>query len=609
VAGGFSKLVKATSSAGVPYAEPASAALERAGEVAKGLFSSTSLAKRKSEIVDALRLLSRRIIVFVDDLDRLEPREASEMLRLIRAVADFPNVIYVLSCDTDALAKTLQKSVQVDDGRAYLEKIIQVSFRVPRPEAFDLRRWFQDQIGALFANALPQSADPQRPPNQRLANAIDVHGGRYLQTPRDVVRAINALRLHAIPVIGNIDIADMVWLQLVRLGNPTLYAWIEEYLTETSALYHGAGITDNSAERMGRRLDDILTQEGVDLDRARFDLRQLLPGISPQLGFGADRDARRVYNNLRREAYHELIVERRLGSPEHYRLYFAFAQPSGALGDDQVAAFIELAQRDVDAVVRMFADLAGRNRPQGGVMAEVLVERLLAAIDQVPATAVPGIFASLAATLDAAALSTRDGAFGQHRAWGSAERAVELLLRKVPDEQRAECIRRIFDDGRSLGWITSILRSEIFAHGHYGDRTEPPENRLLNAVEFEQARTTMLRRFAVTPPADLMNVPNLVSLLYGWKQASGNDDARTWVEANTRADDGLLAFLARARGWLSSSDDGIQYPLNRRDLSNFLDYDAAVRRVRAIAEDIQAAPERRQTAQELLLAFQQGQGD
>ena len=90
------------------------------------------------------------------------------MLRLIRAVADFPNVIYVLSYDTEVVAKTLQKAVQVDDGLAYLEKIIQVSFRVPRPEAFDLRRWFQDEVRALFANQLAQLADPQRPVSQRL---------------------------------------------------------------------------------------------------------------------------------------------------------------------------------------------------------------------------------------------------------------------------------------------------------------------------------------------------------------------------------------------------------------------------------------------------------
>ena len=153
-------------------------------------------------------------------------------------------------------------------------------------------------------------------------------------------------------------------------------------------------------------------------------------------------------------------------------------------------------------------------------MAEVLIERIISAVDRVPSLAVPGIFASLADTLDAVALSSRDGDFGQHRAWGAAEHTVELLLKKVPPEERAECLRRLFTEGKALGWITSILRSEIFAHGHYGDRAEPEDQRLLTVAEFAHVLATMLRRFAATPPEDLMRVPNLMSVLYGWKQAS-----------------------------------------------------------------------------------------
>src|SRR5262245_15119710 len=69
-----------------------------------------------------------------------------------------------------------------------------------------------------------------------------------------------------------------------------------------------------------------------------------------------------------------------------------------------------------------------------------------------------------------------------------SERAVELLLKKIPAGERAECLRRLFDHGRSLGWITSLLRSEIFAHGYYGHRSEPEEQRLLTVAEFEHVR-------------------------------------------------------------------------------------------------------------------------
>ena len=131
LSGGLSKVAKAVGALGVPWADSLAIGMEKLGDVAAGSFASTSLSKRKAELVEALKLLPRRIVVFVDDLDRLEPREASEVLRLIRAVADFPNVIYVMSYDVEVVAKTLEKAIQVDDGKAYLEKIVQVSFKVP----------------------------------------------------------------------------------------------------------------------------------------------------------------------------------------------------------------------------------------------------------------------------------------------------------------------------------------------------------------------------------------------------------------------------------------------------------------------------------------------
>jgi predicted KAP-like P-loop ATPase len=208
VAGMVGKIAKVASVASVPGAELVSNLAERSSEAAKQFAGAPSVSKRKAELVAALKQLSRRTVVFVDDLDRLEPRDASEVLRLIRAVADFPNVVYVLSFDPEVLANTLTKSIQIEDGAAYLEKIVQVSFRVPRPEAFDLRRWFSNKVREMFTREL--AGEGAMLDEQRLAQAIDLQGGRYLKTGRDVVRTLNALQLHAVPVRAYIDIADMV---------------------------------------------------------------------------------------------------------------------------------------------------------------------------------------------------------------------------------------------------------------------------------------------------------------------------------------------------------------------------------------------------------------
>jgi hypothetical protein len=49
--------------------------------------------------------------------------------------------------------------------------------------------------------------------------------GRYASRTQlaHLRQLLNALRLHAIPVRHKIDVADMVWLQLVKIGDPQFY--------------------------------------------------------------------------------------------------------------------------------------------------------------------------------------------------------------------------------------------------------------------------------------------------------------------------------------------------------------------------------------------------
>jgi hypothetical protein len=599
IAGGVGRLAGVAGPFGFSGGNQIAAAIEMTGETARGLFGPATVSKRKSDLVDALRSLSRRVVVFIDDLDRLEPGEASEVLRLVRAVADFPNVIYVLSYDPEVVAQTLTKAVQVDDGASFLEKIVQVSFRVPRPEAFDLRRWFQAEVFKLFSTNLAGNNDNQVAVRQRLVHAIDVQGGRYLNTARDVVRVLNALRLHAMPVHSLVDISDMVWLQLIKIGNPAFYGWIEEYLTEVAAIANGATISDEAKSVMVDRLRTIVDEEKVGILRSVIELSEILPGLdshAEQLG---------LFDNLRGNQLNQFVAFRRLGSPAHYRYYFAFGQPAGSLPDEQVQAFIDVAERAPPEAIRTFADLGRHVRPQGGTMAEVLIDRLIAWSDRIAAAAIKGILASFANAMDQVALSSGVGDFGEYNAWHSAERAVTALLKRVAGDVRAACIRTLFTEGAALGWLTHILRSEIFAHGHYGDHARPEDQWLLTTAEFDDVLATMLRRYCETPAAELMRVPVLLDLLFAWKQGSGTEEARQWAETQTETDSGLLTFLARTRTWAASSNVGVYHPLKRRSLEYFLDYDRVVQRLRLIAANANASETDRRLAEELLTAVEQ----
>mgnify|MGYP001067267550 CR=1 FL=1 len=61
----------------------------------------------RKRIEDALRKTGRRIVVFVDDIDRLDADEIRVVFKMVRLVADFPNVTYLLAFDRPRVEEAL----------------------------------------------------------------------------------------------------------------------------------------------------------------------------------------------------------------------------------------------------------------------------------------------------------------------------------------------------------------------------------------------------------------------------------------------------------------------------------------------------------------------
>lgn len=90
------------------------------------------LQKSKDQIIDKMLDENLRIIVSIDDIDRLSEEEIIAVFQLVKALADFPNTVYILAFDYEVVVRALGK-IQHGDGREYLEKVIQVPFEIPAP--------------------------------------------------------------------------------------------------------------------------------------------------------------------------------------------------------------------------------------------------------------------------------------------------------------------------------------------------------------------------------------------------------------------------------------------------------------------------------------------
>ena len=97
-------------------------------------FRFSSLKETHDRIKAALQQIDRPIIVTIDDVDRLQEKEITAVLKLIRDTDDFPNIFYVIAADNAHLEMMLSKmGIQYPDN--YLKKFFNLDYLLPAHES------------------------------------------------------------------------------------------------------------------------------------------------------------------------------------------------------------------------------------------------------------------------------------------------------------------------------------------------------------------------------------------------------------------------------------------------------------------------------------------
>lgn len=594
--GGLGALAKAAGVA-IPGAGLVGEGLEALANAAKGLDGQRSIAAEKAELRERLRDLPRPIVITIDDVDRLEPNEVVEILRLVRSVADFPNVTYVLCYDPSIISHSIEVAARVENGRAYIEKIVQVAIGVPRPEAFDLRRWFNDEIAAL-----PHSYDEAGDWKARLAAVIDIEGNQYLTTPRHVVRCLDGIRFFWGALQDQVDLGDLTWLHLVKVGNPELYGWVERYLPEVAAQMSDiAGITDQEMKDARKRLNSALRADGVKFKNARFRLSEFLPGISDGVIYG-EGDANGVHERVSREDIARSVRDFRLASPDHYRLYFAVQQPRNAPKQQDIAEFASALDKSAAAAVELLKNWQNHVLSVGATKSVVILSRVVSAAGKLVGPQRAGtLIVVLGETLDDLAGAGPDG-LGDPIAWLEGRRALRMLLPTL-GPRRDEVVSRMFR-GKALDWLTTIFRSETFAHGRVeGERRGEA---MLSSDELDRITEIMIDRYRKLKLPQWKALRRPGSALFAWLQSGDVEGVKAMIAAKSKSDSGFLSLLEIMSGRVSSSTRGRYSVLNASSVVHFLDYDEARARTQTLAESA-TPPTLRRRAEALLQQFAEGE--
>lgn len=193
-----------------------------------------SFQEKKDQAAQALLQLGtgsrpRRLVVLIDDLDRVATGEdALAVLKLVRLVADFPNVSYVIAMDRARVEQLLELKLPNGGGRAFLDKIIQVPITLPPVS--------QEQLSKAAVNACHEMAARAGLKADELevewdgwailrSRLFEPRLTPMLQTMRDVARLTNAFAFAVGAHPGlEVNAADMLLVCALQVFYPEVYA-------------------------------------------------------------------------------------------------------------------------------------------------------------------------------------------------------------------------------------------------------------------------------------------------------------------------------------------------------------------------------------------------
>ncbi|WP_262880967.1 KAP family NTPase [Psychrobacter sp. ANT_H59] len=252
------------------------------GEIATSFISMPDINTFKTRTEQLLEKSQKRVLILIDDVDRLDKTEIYALFRLVKLTADFKYTSYVLAFDKDIVASSLQdrySTSQGNSGEAFLEKIIQVPLHLPYIDKQTLRSFCFQGVDTALELANIQLTDEQA---QEFARNFVSAFDSCITTPRKAKLYGNILTF-SLPILkGEVNPVDLMLIEGIRAFYPKLY----ESIRDNEKLFVGTFSTssgsfhDADKELIKTLIDNALSTTA---SSNKEDLEELLKNIFPKL--------------------------------------------------------------------------------------------------------------------------------------------------------------------------------------------------------------------------------------------------------------------------------------------------------------------------------------
>ncbi|HEU4342742.1 MAG TPA: P-loop NTPase fold protein [Candidatus Binatia bacterium] len=512
-----------------------------AGDAAKGLgeaLSNVTLDELRGCLEALLREQGKRITILIDDIDRLDRREIQAIFRLIKLSASFDYTSYVLAFDDKMVAAALGERYgegNVEAGRAFLEKIVQVPLHLPPADELSLRKvTFEGVETALRLSGITLSEEQAEAFVRHFVDGLEPR----LTTPRQSKLFVNVLQF-SLPILkGEVYPVDQMLIEGIRVFYPKLYVTIRdnpEYFLRLDR--------DGRDDRIRQRATELIESalEGTGIMDAGMVKRRLLEMLFPRL-------KNTVYGSEWDERWSR---EQRACSMDYFARYFSYSVPLGDVPDLKVNQLLKIAGSAEDADIdHMLKELGASNRMTR------LIQKLGFREDSVESQAAARL--ALAFCRNGSLLPREKQMLLSDWSFSEAAILVTKLIRRLASEkERDELARQVIKEAQPLAFAFECLK------WLRKDKDQAETERVL-AVEVEEELADMLveriRSQATQAPLYKSQGTDAPRLFWIWNKYAPSGEVESYLREHFEADPAEIDhFLAVYVGKASGMEGGLSH--------------------------------------------------
>ena len=541
----FSRLLKRSELAIAPEASFLGFKL-KLGTIYK-IGGGNTLEKQKETINELLKGIDKRIVVVIDDIDRLDSQETRLVLKLVKMTANFENTIFLLAYDRGRVGRMItDKGIP---GEEFLKKIVQLSFPLPRVDQQDLfeilRRGINETIGDFNGKLWDQ---------QRWEDIFDSSLKKLFPTVRDIKRYINSLRLD-LEIIGKKEVnpVDFLGIEAIRVFAPDVY-----FAMANEKRIFAFPATDNIYERV--ELLPFLGVEGwigspaEDPSKHKDIFEKIIKEKCPEVLSDTITEIIRnlfpqvedLYSDRPHDSWEQELDDwtqcLRVCSGAVFDKYFSLAIVSSVLSEKDLSDFLtKINDRSASA------EKLKKFQKEGKL--SLLLKRLLGSLSSLNLS-IQQLESLLVVLFDFKESVVVTGFFDLNNLDDLAPRFGYKISEIIPKENRVESLTRILnstDDIYRSTWYIDLMTQEAVGYeeaNEYEKATNFPNGILLTRKEVGSLNKICVEKIEkAADNGSLENETRLDIMLSRWKEWGSEESVKEYVGKLLETKKGLFSLL------------------------------------------------------------------